>query len=134
MVAKKESHLQDLKDSNMIKRKTIKLQTYNCKLIVVVTDTLKSVVNGIYKKLKHKDTFDQEAEGILITVDIDNYYVVFDTEYLSHNTIAHELYHAVVKITEDRDIVEEEAQAWLMGYLSEEVYNYLQKNSFKITK
>jgi len=118
----------------MTKRKTIKLQTYNCNLIVIVTDELKSVVNGIYKKLKHKEIFDQEAEGILITIDIDNYYVVFDTEYLSHNTIAHELYHAVVKVTEDRDIIEEEAQAWLMGYLSEVVYKYIQKNSFKITK
>lgn len=126
--------MQLLETNRMTKRKTIKLQTYNCNLIVIVTDELKSVVNGIYKKLKHKETFDQEAEGILITIDIDNYYVVFDTEYLSHNTIAHELYHAVVKVTEDRDIIEEEAQAWLMGYLSEVVYKYIQKNSFKITK
>ena len=116
----------------MTKKKTIKLQTYNCNVIIIVTDDLKNNVNKIYKKLKHNDTLNQEAEGILITIDIDNYYVVFDIQYLSHNTIAHELYHAVVKVTEDRDIVEEEAQAWLMGYLSEVVYKYLQKNSFKI--
>jgi hypothetical protein len=37
-------------------------------------------------------------------------------------------------VTEDRGIVEEEAQAWLMGYLTGEVYKYIERNSFKIVK
>jgi transcription initiation factor IIE alpha subunit len=118
----------------MKKSKKLKLATYNCNLIIIITDKLKAEVEAVYKRLKHKDSLEGEAEGVLITLDIDNYYLIFDTQYLSHNTIAHEIYHAVVKITEDRGIVEEEAQAWLMGYLTGEVYKYIEKNSFGIIK
>jgi len=116
----------------MNKNKKIKLLTYNCSVVFIITDELKSVVNGIYKKLKYDDTFSSEAEGVVVTLDIDNYYVILDTQYLSHNTIGHELYHAVVKVTEDRDIVDEESQAWLMGYLSQEMYKFISKNKFNI--
>ena len=118
----------------MKKSKKIKLATYNCNLIIIITDKLKEEVNSIYKKLNCKDTFQGEAEGVLLTLDIDNYYLIYDIQYLSHNTIAHEIYHAVVKVTEDRDIVEEESQAWLCGYLAEEVYKFIQKNNFKVIK
>lgn len=118
----------------MRKSKKIKLATYNCNVMLIVTDALKSEVNSIYKKLSHKESFSGEAEGVLLTLDIDNYYLIYDIHYLSHNTIAHEVYHAIVKITEDRDIVDEEAQAWLCGYLSEVVYKFLFKNNFKVIK
>jgi len=118
----------------MKKSKKYKLATYNCNVILLITDELKKEVNRIYKKHSQKEIFNDEAEGILITLDIDNYYIVLDTHYLSHNTIAHELYHTVVKVTEDRDIVDEESQAWLMGYLTEETYKYINKNNFKIVK
>jgi hypothetical protein len=118
----------------MRKSKKLHLATYNCNVVITTTDDLRGEVNAIYKKLKSKEVFDSEAEGILLTLDIDNYYVIFDIEYLSHNTIAHELYHTVVKVTEDRDIVDEESQAWLMGYLTQETYKYISKNDFKLTK
>jgi len=118
----------------MRKSKKIKLATYNCNIVIIITDNLTAEVNSIYKKLNSKEVFQGEAEGVLLTLDIDNYYLVYDIGYLSHNTIAHEIYHAVVKVTEDRDIVDEESQAWLCGYLAEEVYKYIQKNNFKIVK
>lgn len=114
--------------------KKLKLPTYNCNLIIIITDSLKKEVNSIYKRLKHKEIFDEEAEGILLTLDIDNYYLIYDTQYLSHNTIAHEVYHAVVKVTEDRDIVDEESQAWLAGYLTEEVYKFIIKKGLNVVK
>ena len=118
----------------MNKRKKIKLSTYNCNVVFVITDQLILTVNNIYKALKCKELFSSEAEGVVLTVDIDNYYIVLDIQYLSHNTIAHELYHSVVKVTEDRDIVDEESQAWLMGYLTQEMYKFIEKNKFKIVK
>lgn len=118
----------------MNKRKKIKLSTYNCNVVFVITDQLILTVNNIYKALKCKELFSSEAEGVVLTVDIDNYYIVLDIQYLSHNTIAHELYHSVVKVTEDRDIVDEESQAWLMGYLTQEMYKFIEKSKFKIVK
>ena len=116
----------------MRKSKRIKLDTYNCFVTVTITDQLKSVANMLYRKMKSKDSFTFEAEGVVITFDIDNYYIILDTQYLTNNTICHELYHAVVKVTEDREIVDEEAQAWLMGYLAQIVYRFVYKCGYKV--
>jgi hypothetical protein len=49
-----------------------------------------------------------------------------------HNTIAHEVFHAVMKITEDRDINDEEAQAWLVGHISGDIYKFLKRKKIEI--
>ena len=89
---------------------TIKLPTYSCKLKVVVVESVSVEAEKLYKKYKINDDFGGEAEGALVMPDIDNYYLLLGDKFLTHNTIAHELYHAVVRITEDRDITDEEAR------------------------
>jgi hypothetical protein len=112
---------------------TINLPTYSCKVIITVTDQLKIESNKIYKKYKLTNEDDEgENEGILISPEIDQYFLLVDTKYLSHNTIAHEIYHAVVRVTEDRGIVDEEAQAWLCGHLSGVIYKFLDKKKLEI--
>ena len=112
---------------------TIKLPTYSCELIFTVTDQLRIESDKIYKKYKLKeDDEDGENEGILISPDIDRYFLLIDTKYLTHNTIAHEIYHAVVRVTEDRGISDEEAQAWLCGHLTGTVYKFLEKKKLEI--
>jgi hypothetical protein len=112
---------------------TIKLPTYSCQLEFVVTDQLKTEILKVYKKHKLKeDDEDGENEGILISASIDKYFLLIDLKYLSHNTIAHEIYHAVVRVTEDRGVVDEEAQAWLCGHLNGVVYKFLEKKNLTI--
>jgi hypothetical protein len=65
--------------------------------------------------------------------DIAKYYLLLNTKYLSHNTIAHEVFHATVRVTEDRDITDEEAQAWLSGHLTGVIYKFLAKKNIAIT-
>jgi hypothetical protein len=113
-------------------RKKIKIDQYNCDLIVAISDKIKEDTNKILKKYKLTQRIDYEIEGIFLFHDIDKYYLLLSSQHLSHNTIAHEIYHAVVRITEDRDISDEEAQAWLMGYLTEMVYQFLNKKDVKI--
>jgi hypothetical protein len=72
-----------------------------------------------------------EAEGITITITGKLYVVMIDWKYLSHNTIAHELYHVTRRITDDRDISDEESVAWLAGYLSQEFYKFLGSSKVK---
>jgi len=111
----------------------IKLPTYSCELSFMVTDQLKVESQKIYKKFNLKlEDDDGESEGILLTPDIDKYFLIIDVKYLSHNTIAHEIYHAVVRVTEDRGVVEEEAQAWLCGHLAGVVYKFLDKKKLEI--
>lgn len=113
--------------------KKFKLPTYACSVEIIITDKLSDEVNKIYKKHKFDDKFTDVAEGVVITIDIDKYYIILSTKYLSHNTIAHEVYHAAVRITEDRSISDEEAQAWLAGHLTEEVYKFIEKKKLTIT-
>lgn len=116
----------------MQKNKKLRLSNYNCNVNITITDELKKRVNALYKRYKTKDEFVGEAEGIMMTIDIDNYFLIFDYQYLTHNTIAHEVYHCVVRITEDREIIDEESQAWLCGYLTEVIYNFINKNEIKM--
>jgi hypothetical protein len=113
---------------------TIKLQTYSCELIFTVTDQMKNDSEKIYKKYKIKPDEDDEGEneGILLTTDISKYILLIDLKYLSHNTIAHEIYHSVVRVTEDRGIVDEEAQAWLCGHITGTIYKFLDKKKLQI--
>ena len=111
---------------------TIKIPTYSCELVVVIVDSVAEEAEKLYKKYKLKEEFGDEAEGAVIMLDIDKYYLLLGNKFLSHNTIAHEIYHAVVRVTEDRGIVEEEAQAWLVGHLSGEIYKFLDKKKLVI--
>ena len=112
---------------------TIKLPTYSCELIFTVTDQLRAESNKIYKKFKlSEDDEEGENEGILISPEIDKYFLLIDIKYLTHNTIAHEIYHGVVRVTEDRGISDEEAQAWLCGHLTGVIYKFLEKKNLII--
>jgi hypothetical protein len=113
-------------------RKKIKIDQYNCQLIVILTDKIKEDTNKIFKSDKINHRIDYEIEGIFLSHDLDKYYLLLSSQHLSHNTIAHEVYHAVVRITEDRDINDEESQAWLMGYIIELVYQFLNKKNVQI--
>lgn len=112
----------------------IKLDTYNCEVTFTVTDKLQSEFKKIYKKfnIKHDDNDGSESEGVVLTPDIDKYFLIIDSNYLTHNTLAHEIYHVVVRVTEDRDIVDEEAQAWLAGHITGVIYKFLRTKKFQI--
>ena len=101
---------------------TIKLPTYSCKIIISIVDSVTIEADRIYKRYKVKETFGDEAEGALVMPDSDVYYLLIGAKYLTHNTIAHEIFHAAVRVTEDRGVIDEEAQAWLAGYLTAVIY------------
>ena len=113
--------------------KKLKLPNYSCTVEIIVSDEINSIVNNIYSKNKIDERFTDAVEGILITLDISTYYLILNTKYLTHNTIAHEVYHASRKVTEDREIQDEESQAWLAGYIAAEVYKFIEKKKFIVT-
>lgn len=112
---------------------TIKLPTYSCEIVVNVVDSVAVEADKLYKKYKLKEDFGDEAEGAVIMLDIDKYYLLIGNKFLSHNTLAHEIYHAVVRVTEDRGIADEEAQAWLAGHITGVIYKFLHKKNLVIT-
>lgn len=111
---------------------TIRLPMYECKLVVILADSVSREVNKLYKKHHITEDFGDEAEGALVLLGTDVYYLVIGLPYLTHNTIAHEIFHATVRVTEDRDITDEETQAWLAGHLTEMLYKFLDKKKLEI--
>lgn len=112
--------------------KSVNLEMYNCDLQFIITSQLNKVVSGIYKKHKVAELFEDEVEGVVLFFNAQRYYVVIDIDHLSHNTIAHEIYHLSVKVTEDREITDEEAQAWLCGHLSGTLYKFLDNKKITV--
>lgn len=111
----------------------IKLDTYNCVVNFIVTDRMSQTLKGIYKKYKIQEDVDGEAEGLVVTIDISNYYLLIDGSFLTHNTIAHEVFHVAVKMSESREIYDEESQAWIAGYIASGIYKFLDKKSLKVS-
>lgn len=105
----------------------------------ILTSELSKEIGKVYSKYKIKDAdfkledIQDGNEGILLTPDINKYYLMIDATYLTHNTLSHEIYHTVVRITEDREVTDEEAQAWLCGYLTGAIYRFLEKKECKVT-
>ena len=87
---------------------------------------------------------DKKCNGMIDVLDADGvvfelfsskgheYYIVLVEEQLSHNLIAHEVFHLAVKMTSDIEIKDEESTAWLIGYLTEEVYRVLKSKNYNI--
>ena len=81
-------------------QKVIKIDTYNCEVVNNISDDIITEAKKIYKKLDQHLYFDGAAEGLVINLNIDKYYLLIDAHYLTHNAIAHEIYHVVVRVTE----------------------------------
>jgi hypothetical protein len=114
-------------------RKVIKLNIYDCKVNFIVSNDVAKDITRISKKHKEDFSINYEVEGIVFYFDLSQYYLIINSSYLSHNTIAHEIYHLVIKVTETREITDEESQAWLCGVLTQEIYKYLHKNKLVIS-
>lgn len=79
----------------------IKLPTYSCELVISVVESVAVEADRLYKKHKINEPFGAEAEGALVMIGIERYYLLFHKDFLTHNTIAHEIFHAAVRITEE---------------------------------
>lgn len=121
------------KDKKIKFTKTLRIPIYECEVQFVITnDLISKLVNAQYKKYKCDELFDGEAEGCLFSPHMKLYIMYINTSHITHNTIAHEMYHLVSRMTEDRDIEDDEQQAWLCGWLTEQFYNFLKKKNLEI--
>jgi hypothetical protein len=112
--------------------KTINLDIYGCKVHFVLSDDIDKDIKRISKRNKVKFKLDYEVEGIVFYFDINEYYLLINSNYLTHNTLSHEIFHLVNKVTKNRDITDEESQAWLCGKITEDIYKHLNKNNIEI--
>lgn len=111
---------------------TLNIPTFSCKIQTIITEDLEKEVNRLYKKHGRKDKFEESAEACVYSPDMYLIYLVFDIEYLTHNTISHEVFHIVNNIQHDRNMLDEESGAWLTGHITEYVYKFLDKKKLEV--
>lgn len=115
----------------MMSKTTISVPLYECKVVLIVTSTMEELQQHVMKKKKvNVDVLD--TYGVVFNWGNAEYVLALKEESLSHNLLAHELFHLTMAITTDIDIVDEESQAWLNGHLTENVYKVLKKKNFAI--
>jgi hypothetical protein len=90
---------------------------------MIVASDLEKEATRIQKKYNELYT-DGPCEGYCCSFDMNDYYLIIDEKHTSINTIAHEVYHVVYSLLEDRDIKDEESGAWLCGMLMEEAIKF----------
>lgn len=115
----------------MMSKTIIKVPLYECKVLLIVTSTMEELQQHVMKKKKATvDVLD--TYGVVFNWGNAEYVLALKEDSLSHNLLAHELFHLTMAITTDIDIVDEESQAWLNGHLTENVYKVLKKKNFAI--
>ena len=113
--------------------KTFRIPIYNCEVYVGVVDNVKKVVNRLYKKHKSDSKLDEEPAGVFFNFNLQKYYVIYSSDHICHSILSHELFHLVVNILKDRDVVnDEEAGSYLMGFVSQQVHQFLRDKKIQI--
>lgn len=106
----------------MIRKKIIRVPIYQAKVTVLLVDSLKEIED----RYQLKDT---ECVAAMVFRRKYNYFVAF--ERLDPGIIAHEVTHLVNHIFYDRgvelDLVNDEPQAYLTGWLYGNIYDIIYK-------
>jgi hypothetical protein len=113
-------------------QKKISVNAFSCDVLFIVSDNINKVENYLHKKHGTEKPKDGDnAEGYTITITPRLYAMVLDYQYLTHNLIGHEIFHVTHRIAEDRDISDEETQAWICGFLCEEFFKFYLSDKMK---
>jgi hypothetical protein len=112
--------------------KIFNIDIYSCKVQLIVTDDVYTEEKNLYLKNNEEHIDYVPSDGVTLNFANDIYYIIFHDDSISHNLIAHELYHLVSSICDYRSIDEEESRAWLCGYLTQIFYKFLIKKNITI--
>jgi len=118
-----------------IHTKVIDLRIYNSKIVIIIGKSAKILNDYVNNNIIKIDI--SEDEGCVFentNGDVFTYYMALSGNFLSHNLIAHETFHLAYKITENSGIQNEEASAWLIGYLTELIYGFLYESKIRLNK
>jgi hypothetical protein len=117
----------------MTLKSRLRIEMYNCTVYFHVTDEPTAEFNSISKRLKIPVEPGFCEGGVIYNDDdIEKYYLIIGSGFLTHNTIVHELYHLVENICKPRSVKEEEAKAWLIGFLAQHLYKFLERKKLKV--
>lgn len=116
-------------------KKVIDIPLYNGKLIIILSNSKEKISKYI------------EIEGDIpwghVVCDnyngLQGYFVILNFDHpnfeMTHNVVAHEGFHAMMDLAENRDFrnpfKDHEPYAYLLGWMVDEIYKFMKKNNFK---
>lgn len=119
-----------MKEKRLVKSK-FPISIYDTTVVMFVVDEITDMEKYLKKQKLNVDI--SNSDGCVLQVPIPNgveYYIVFVKRQLSHNLIAHEIFHLAETIAGSINIEDEESIAWLVGHLSEKIYGILKLKKF----
>lgn len=113
----------------------IKVPIYDCVCKVIIDKDIDKTINKYAKKNKW-GPHNYKVHGLALNPEnMKEYYIFYALDSLNVNIIVHEITHLVDFILEDRAIENEaEAKAYLTGFISEKVFDYILKRQLLINK
>ena len=122
-----------------------KVDAFGANIVVIFTNETDANTRAILKKLykthgevhPEDDNVDFEATCFSPDDDVYTFYIIFNTNYLSHRLIAHETEHLKNYIFERFNYTiksgEEELPAILSELLVGKIYDFVKKKGYKIS-
>lgn len=134
------SHKQDDEGSNpspaTMHKLTIKVPLYEYKVHVVIAENVGNEIRrkATAEKWTHVQMGPEEnVKGMAVGITCTDYYLYFNLEDFNPNVIAHEISHHVHHAMTQRGMIEEdEAKAYLSGFITQKIVNFgVKKNIYR---
>lgn len=119
-----------------------KVDIYGAYVSVIFTDTdqkgLKNLLKSLYKKFDENHEEDGAYDGCVFCPDADpyQYFVIFNTNVLSHGLISHEIEHLKNNMLDSFDYKmntpDDELPANLTELIISKIYSYIKKKGMKV--
>jgi len=119
----------------MEKKVKIDIPIYFGYLIIVFSDDLKAVSDK-YKLGLEEQNYPAFVVGDKDLSGVNQYWMVFNPKYICHTIIAHEVVHCAnwlfFDISAKPDLINDEPYAYLVGWITGQIYKYAEKNGINI--
>src|SRR5688572_7936775 len=119
---------------------SIKVPIYNCICHIIIDKDIEKIINRYIKKKKwDSDEIIPEGEEVHgwahTEGDVTNYYIFYSIDSLTVTYLSHEISHMIDYIIEEKGIENKgEARAYLTGFVSEKIFDYVLKKGLLINK
>jgi hypothetical protein len=115
---------------------TIKVPVYNFNCSVVFTDSVVDTANKQTKKYNLEPLTNDVYGFAMGTNTVHQYFLFYDVNDITMNTISHEISHLIDFVFTDRGVDPQtgEPRAYLTGYITEEIYDYIIRKKLQLKK
>lgn len=117
----------------------IRVPLYGISITVIIDDDVHKSVARLSKKnkwiLNPDFTKPFNIAGLAVYQGSEEYYIFFEKKHTSVNTVTHEITHVIERVFENKYIEDEsEALAYLTGYVTEKIFDFLLSKQLLINK